>query len=363
MPELTIQSYKGPYRVLFGRAFDGILNGLACDEHLIIDERVAQLYKAPLSKALAGPSVLRVAATEANKSLERLPAYATHLLEHGLRRSHTLIAVGGGIIGDITSFLAGTLLRGVAWRLYPTTLLAQADSCIGSKSSINVGAYKNQLGTFTPPAEVRISTEILATLSEVAVRSGIGEMIKVHILSGWEDARRLIRDYPGLASDRELMSQTLLRSLEIKKALVELDEFDRKERLVLNYGHTFGHALESATDYAVPHGIAVTLGLDMANRWSSRRGLLAQEARDELSPMIEANYTGFETVAVAENRFLSALGKDKKNSGAAASARFVLMRRPGEPVLADCPLDDQFKKFSRGFFKEIAERAALGLKR
>jgi len=193
--DLVIQSHRGAYTVRFARPFEGLHSGLGDHEHLIIDARVADLYSKLLSPALAGRSVLRIEATEANKSFERFPAYVMHLLDHGIRRDHVLIAVGGGIIQDITSFIAATLVRGLPWRFYPTTLLAQADSCIGSKSSVNIGCYKNQLGTFTPPNDIVISTDLLETLDETDVRSGLGEMIKVHIISGAEDIRAIAADY------------------------------------------------------------------------------------------------------------------------------------------------------------------------
>lgn len=345
---MRVQSHRGPYRARFGRLFEGLEEGLAPNEHLIIDAKVADLYRKELAGALKGPSVLRIEATEVNKSLDKFPAYMTHLLERGIRRDHVLIAVGGGVVQDITSFIAATLLRGLPWRFYPTTLLAQADSCIGSKSSINVGAYKNQLGTFTPPDEIVISLDALKTLSASDLRSGIGEMIKVHILSGWEDARELSRLHSRLESDPEVLSRALRRSLEIKKRLIELDEFDKKERLILNYGHTFGHAIESATDYSVPHGIAVTMGVDLANRYSVRLGYLREEARRELQPMIERNLTGFERVPVPLDRFLSALSRDKKNAG--KQVRFVLLREPGAAFLEGRPLDDDFRAFCSDYF-------------
>ena len=154
MDDLVIGSHRGPYTVRFGPAFQGLEAGLSEQEHLIIDARVAELYAIPLAAVLKGHSVLRIEANETNKSIERLPGFITFLLERGIRRDHCLIAVGGGVIQDIAAFVAATLLRGLPWRFYPTTLLAQADSCIGSKSSINVGPYKNQLGTFTPPTEI-----------------------------------------------------------------------------------------------------------------------------------------------------------------------------------------------------------------
>ena len=152
--------------------------------HFIIDERIASLYENTISLIAGSPSMLRIEATESAKSLDQFPLYVTHLVEAGLRRDHTLIAVGGGIIQDITCFLAATMLRGVEWSFVPTTLLAQADSCIGSKSSINGGGAKNILGTFTPPHEIALTTTFLKTLKSVDLKSGMGEILKVHAIAG-----------------------------------------------------------------------------------------------------------------------------------------------------------------------------------
>ncbi len=353
--DLIVQSHRGPYRARFLPAFAGLEHGLAPGEHLLIDARVADLYADPLAAALAGRSVLRIDATETNKSLERFPDYTLHLIEHGVRRSHRLVVVGGGILQDIGAFLAATLLRGLPWRFYPTTLLAQADSCIGSKSSINVGRYKNQLGTFTPPEDIVISMEVLDTLPEPDVRSGIGEMLKVHIISGWDDTRAIIADYPRLLSDRDALARTLRRSLEIKRIKVEVDEFDEHERLVMNYGHTFGHAIESATDYRIPHGIAVSIGIDLANFTSWRLGLLDQATYDALHPTIAANYRGFEHVAIPRERFFDALAKDKKNVDAAVT--LILLRGPGRVFRERYPLDERLRGLCEEFLSAMQASA------
>jgi len=351
--DLVIQSHRGPYRVRFGPAFAGFERGLTDREHLIIDVRVAELYGAALAPALSGRSVLRIEATEANKSLEQFPAYITHLLEHGVARGHMLIAVGGGILQDITAFLAATLLRGLSWRYYPTTLLAQADSCIGSKSSVNVGRYKNQLGTFTPPEDIAISLEVLDTLREADVRSGIGEMIKVHIIAGWEDTRAIAADYPRLATERPVLLRYLRRSLEIKQAKIEADEFDRGERLVMNYGHSFGHAIESATDFAVPHGIAVTMGMEIANFLSWRLGLLDEAAYEELRPLLAANCAGFEQTPIPEEPFFAALAKDKKRREA-GTMMAILTRGPGQVFPISLPADATHRALCREALRRLA---------
>ena len=352
-----IQSHRGPYRVRFASAFEGLQAGLREGEHLLIDARVAELYANPLARALAAPSVLRMEATEANKSLEKIPAYVTHLLDRGIRRDHTLVVVGGGGVQDVAAFIAACLPRGVAWGYYPTTLLAQADSCIGSKSSINVGRYKNQVGTFTPPSEVVISMEVLDTLKEQEIHSGIGEMIKVHVIAGWEDVRRIAEDYPRLLTDRSRLAATLRRSLEIKKVKIEIDEFDRRERLIMNYGHTFGHALESATDYALPHGIAVTLGMDMANYVSNHLGLISDSTLTELHTLMAANFAGFEQIPVPEERFFNALTRDKKNQGKNIS--LILLRGPGDVFLQPQANDERFRALCRGYLKGLKGAVAV----
>ena len=355
MDEMVIQSYRGPYIVRFGSPFAGIESGLAANEHLIIDDRVAKLYAGVLTRALAGHSVLRMEATEANKSLERFPVYVQHLLDHGVRRDHTLVAVGGGIIQDITAFIATMLLRGLPWRYYPTTLLAQADSCIGSKSSVNIGRYKNQLGTFTPPDAIVISNDVLNTLDETDLRSGIGEMIKVHIISGWDDTHAIAADYRKILRHKQLMRYYIRRSLEIKKAIIEIDEFDRNERLVMNYGHSFGHALESATDYAIPHGIAVTLGMDMANYVSFRFGLTGRAVYDELHEILALNYAGFEKTLIPEDKYFDALAKDKKNVGGYVS--LILMRGPGQVFRDRYPNDERLRSICKEYFGTLHGRS------
>lgn len=354
MDDLVVQSHKGPYTVRFGAAFAGLEAGLAIHEHLIIDARVAELYSKMLPSALAGHSVLQIEATESNKSLEKFPEYVVHLLDRGVRRDHVLIAVGGGIIQDITAFIAGTLFRGLPWRFYPTTLLAQADSCIGSKSSVNVGQYKNQMGTYTPPREIVIATAVLDSLDEIDLRSGVGEMIKVHIIAGWEETHSIARDYNQLTRDKPLLTHYIRRSLDIKKEKIEADEFDSNDRLVMNYGHSFGHAVESASHYAIPHGIAVTIGMDMANYVSLRYGLVNNEVYNELHGLLAANYAGFERMPIPEDRFFTALLRDKKNVGGEVS--LILMRAPGKVFRGRYSFDEAFRSICKEYFEHLHNR-------
>lgn len=346
---MVIQSHKGPYPVRFGAPFAGLEKGLGSKEYLIIDSRVADLYSSILAPSLDSPRVLRIEATEKNKSLEKIPDYVLALTAQGIKRGCMLVAVGGGILQDITAFLAAILFRGVPWKFYPTTLLAQADSCIGSKSSINVGGYKNQVGTFTPPEEIHIATEVLETLTDADFRSGIGEMIKVHLIKSWGDFKSIQKNYPRLKKDKKILGETICRSLEIKKELIEIDEFDKKERLVLNYGHSFGHAMEGATDYEIPHGIAVTMGVDMANFVSKEFGFLSEEVYREMQGLLRENDVGFEKVVIPLDRFFESIAKDKKNMEKDVS--LILTKGPGSVFRDRYPNDERFQTLCAHYFK------------
>jgi 3-dehydroquinate synthase len=345
---LVIDSHRGPYEVHFSEV---IAQPRTEGVHVLIDERVAQLYGRELSDALRAPSVIGIEATEANKSIEAMPRYVNELVGNGVRRTHMLLAIGGGIVQDIACFLAGTLLRGMRWEFMPTTLLAQADSCIGSKSSINASSAKNILGTFTPPARVQIATRFLDTLDERDVRSGIGEMLKVHAIDGLASFKEIARDYERILSDRPVMLRYIRRSLEIKKRLIEVDEFDRGPRNVMNYGHSFGHAIEAATDFAIPHGIAVTIGMDMANYTAARAGRATPALFDMMHPTLRANYRGFERHDIPLDRFLGAIAKDKKNQD--AKLTLILPDSEGRIEVVSQANDATFRETCAGYLTSV----------
>lgn len=357
MPEaragtLSIQSHRGAYAVEFGTApFRGLGAGPYDGCHFIVDARVAGLYARELAGVLASASVLRIEASEQAKSLERFPAYIEHLIGCGVRRDHRLVAIGGGILQDITAFIASTLLRGLDWEFQPTTLLAQADSCIGSKSSINVGSTKNILGTFCPPRSIYISSAVQATLDETDIRSGVGEMLKVHAIDGPQSFDAIAADYGRLCADAALMQTYVRRSLEIKQRLIEADEFDRGARLVMNYGHSFGHAIEAATEFGVPHGIAVTLGMDMANFVACRMGRLDQARFALMHEVLSRNARGYTTCDVPKDAFHRALGKDKKNRGDRLT--LILPDRAAKPERVEVANDEGFRELCADYLTKV----------
>lgn len=350
---LVIQSHRGPYSVFFddrllsdpGRIFEG-------QPHFVIDANVARLYGSQLHAVLDHPNAIVIEATEENKSIEKAVPVLERLVLDKVRRDHTLVAIGGGVVQDITCFIASTLLRGLPWRFVPTTLLAQADSCIGSKSSINLGATKNILGTFNPPQSIYICAEFLDTLESRDIHSGIGEILKVHAIDGIAAFDSLAADFDRLFSNRAVLLKYVRAALRVKQRYIEEDEFDRGIRNIFNYGHSFGHAIESATGYAVPHGIAVTMGMDMANFIAVERGLLPAEHYRRMHRVLRRNYTGFSSIRISLDELLAALMKDKKNTSTALGLIFPVGEKAAIQRL-QVPPDDAFHAQCGKYLAEI----------
>jgi 3-dehydroquinate synthase len=325
---IKIQSHKGEYGVSFMPKLEGLLGqGPIENSTYIIDKKVAELYGAQLNPILDGGRVLQIEANEESKSLDQFPGYIDALVALNVRRGQPLVAIGGGITQDITCFIAATMMRGLPWIFYPTTLLAQSDSCVGSKSSINSGSVKNILGTFTPPEKVVIDVSFLGTLEKREIFSGIGEMLKVHAIDSPESFDHISSHYERILAESDAMEGFIYDSLLMKKKLIEVDEFDQGPRNVMNYGHSFGHAIESATHYAVPHGIAVTIGMDLANYVAMKLGVSNSNHFERMHGVLDKNCELFRNVKVDIELLMDALVKDKKNS--ATQLKLILPDQEG----------------------------------
>jgi len=206
----------------------------------------------------------------------------TFLQQHDCNKQSVVIAVGGGILQDIVAFAAHVYYRGLKWHFVPTTLLSMADSCIGAKSSINFNGFKNQLGSFHSPARVYIVDQFVRTLSDDEVRSGYGEIFKLFLIGSRDLFGRLKEAVAQDGFRNPSLPEFIYESLRVKQAIIEVDEYETGPRRILNYGHTFGHALEGLTHYEVPHGLAVVWGLDLVNWLAHRAGLLSREDFDDI---------------------------------------------------------------------------------
>ena len=320
----------GTYSVMFTNNLKQLINGLAEKGNVIfvMDEVIPELFESDFYDIKASARVVFIESEERNKTLEYSQNVIRKLLELDVRKDDILIAIGGGITQDIVAFISSIIFRGIEWNFIPTTLLAQCDSCIGSKSSINFDSYKNLIGTFKPPKKIFIYRGFLNTLKESEIRSGIGEMLHYFFTEGIELAQEVGDQFDEVLRDRSSLEYFIKNSLRIKKKIIEIDEFDTSIRHIFNYGHTFGHALEAITNYKIPHGQAITLGMDLANYISLRIGMIDIRTFDKMHLILCKNTPSFEFNNHNIQSYISALAKDKKNKGNTIGC--ILTKGPGK---------------------------------
>jgi 3-dehydroquinate synthase len=341
MTQLEIQSYRGPYEALF---VDDIAVTLAAEltpnDRIIVDANVARLHDARVGAALALCDHRIIEPNENEKSYASIGETIDWLIHSGFKRSGRVVAIGGGILQDISAFAASILYRGVDWIFVPTNLLSQCDSCIGSKTSVNFGQFKNQLGGFHPAKKIFIDRAFLTTLGEQEIRSGLGEMLHYFLIEGRESFELMRSSFDKALTDFDVIQQLIGVSLSIKKRMIEIDEFDQGPRNIFNYGHSFGHALESYTSYDIPHGIAISYGMDMANRLSWKMGLLSEEGFLEMRTLLSKNWVKFPSEPIDLDEYTSLMSKDKKNVD--TDLRLILTRGLGDMFVQKVPADALF---------------------
>jgi 3-dehydroquinate synthase len=346
---LIIKSVFREYSVSFtGDYLASLRKDYSKGDFFIVDRTISELY--PEILGLADDKIWRVDSSEESKSYEGVIPVFQKLIEGGFRKNQSIIAIGGGITQDVAAFVASLLYRGVDWIFVPTNVLTQCDSCIGSKTSINFQQYKNQLGGFYPPAAVLIDTQFVKTLGEREIASGLGEMLHYFLVTSEEDLELFWEYAPALRAGGGGLEVLMRRSLEIKKAMIEIDEFDKGPRNIFNYGHSFAHALESATDYAIPHGTAVAYGIDLANLVSEHLGLLPMVERNRIRSACELVFEGAPLPMIDLERYCRALSKDKKNVG--NQLGLILTRGIGHMFKQLCDFDDGIKCVIDSYFKD-----------
>lgn len=354
---MKIQSRFKEYEVIFNS--DGkFLVELTKTEnaYFVIDKNVYELYSNDF--VLVPKDRLSVIeAIEENKIVDTALEICERITNIPAKRNATLISIGGGIIQDITGFVANITYRGIHWIFVPTTLLSACDSCIGGKTSLNYKKYKNLLGTFYPPDKIHICSTMFHTLTERDFKSGLGEVVKFNIMAGTEGLRNIEANIAKLLErDSEVVDSFVHSSLGFKKNFIEVDEFDQNERVKLNFAHTFGHAIEVATQYMIPHGTAVAIGMIMADCVSEKRGLLektiVKRAEKVLLQVIDIDIN---LLDVSTETFIDAMRKDKKQTSSSLTA--VLLADYGEApdirVVHD--LKEEEVQYAKDYFINLYE--------
>jgi 3-dehydroquinate synthase len=313
---------------LLGGGFDLAAHVGGPDCLVVTNETVEPLYLEALVADLQGKQVSAISLPdgEAYKTLETVEDILDTLVEHGANRDTTLVALGGGVVGDITGFAAACYMRGVDFVQVPTTLLAQVDSSVGGKTGVNHASGKNLIGAFHQPRAVLIDTDTLKTLPDREFRAGLAEVIKYGAIVDADFFAWLEGNIDALlAREAAALAVAIRRSCELKAEIVAEDERESGRRAILNFGHTFGHAIERCQGYGEwLHGEAVAAGMLMA----ARLGGGDRAAADRLEGLLGRAGLPIQAPGVAPADMLAAMGMDKKVQG--KRLRFVLLRELGD---------------------------------
>ena len=332
------------YVIHFESSFDGLREALQQESIpisgrkicIVTDETVAGLYLDKLKELLSDTAGelyhFSFIPGEEHKNLDALSGLYAYLIEHHFDRSDLLMALGGGVVGDMTGYAAASYLRGIDFIQLPTTLLAQCDSSIGGKTAVDFQGYKNMIGAFYMPKSVYMNMATLNTLSDRQFLSGFAEVMK----------HGLIRDrsyYDWLLEKKELILKrdlpTLIRmierSCEIKKEVVEKDPKEKGERALLNFGHSIGHAIEKASDFQLLHGECVAIGCVAAAFLSMKKGLLGASDYEKIREGIASFGMPVCAKGLDHNEVLAFTHSDKKRQG--KSIRFILLNSIGEAFI------------------------------
>ncbi len=325
-------------------------NGFAGKLVVITHPGLQRRYGEALCRTLAGDgfsvSTLLVPEGEAQKTLDTAGRLYQEMSDVFAERTTPVLALGGGVIGDLAGFVAATYLRGVPFIQMPTTLLAQVDSGIGGKVAVDHGRIKNRIGVFYQPSLVIADTDTLKTLPAAELTNGLAEVIKSAAIISREFFSFLEENLGRIiAGEAAVLEEVVFRTAEIKAGVVMEDEQDSGLRNILNFGHTVGHAVESVSGFDMPHGQGVAIGMVAAARISREKGMLDKDGLDRLTGIIEKAGLPVKMPAISIEKVMKAMKHDKKV--VRGKIRFVLLESIGRAVITD--------KISPALVKQVLE--------
>lgn len=335
-PEIAAMGFKGRFALVTNPTVSGIYG-----------ERV----KSTLAGAGLEPVEITVPDGEKYKTLEVASTIYDRLIEHRMERTSPIVALGGGVIGDMAGFVAATYLRGVPYIQIPTTLLSQVDSSVGGKTAVNHPKGKNLIGAFYQPKAVFIDPDVLKTMEPREMRAGLAEVVKYGVIWDEEFFRFLEESAGGLLALGDEVIEAIERSCAIKAEVVSEDETERGLRSILNFGHTFGHAIEALTGYGTfKHGEAVAIGMVMAARFSVALGLCPDETEERITGLLRLLELPVDRPEITGESFIDSMRLDKKVIG--ERMRFVLINGRIGKVLV--------KEVEEGLLRDFLSAQAQG---
>lgn len=347
---MIIKSNLYSYTVNFTDDFTMDLAEFEDTSLYIIDRAVYRLYRERF-QAIESGRIYLMDAVEHKKNMDTVLDIISFMQEKGVRKNWKIICFGGGITQDVTTMASNLFLRNIDWYFFPTTLLSMCDSCIGGKCGINLGTYKNQIGVFYPPKKIFIDTRFLSTLSEADYLNGWGELLKFSLTNGTDFYHEVEHEEQYIPCPR--IERYIHRGLMVKKAVIEKDEFESDLRRILNYGHTFGHALEAYTENRIPHGKAVIWGIDVVNYFAWKKGLIAEKYYNEIKALIKRAFLPEEMIIDEPDRLFSIIKTDKKVKNDILS--FAMLDGPSHLIVYPLAIDSALKEMFRDYLKETHE--------
>ena len=334
---------KPSYDIVYSKSFDGIIDELKkfnienkrlC---IVTESNVGPIYGEELKKILE-PHCKKVIihefpAGEQNKNIDTISGIYETLILNKFDRKDMLLALGGGVTGDMTGFTAATYLRGIDFVQIPTTLLAQVDSSIGGKTGVDFKAYKNMVGAFYMPKLVYMNLSTLNSLPEREYLQGMGEVIKHGIIRDHQYFEWLKENVDGvLKKDFDVLKQLLFVSCNIKRVVVENDPKEQNERALLNFGHTIGHAVEKVKNFSLLHGECISIGINAAAYLSMEKGFINEDEYSDILNILKMYHLPIATKDISADEVVEATFNDKKMD--AGIIKFVLASKVGDAFIS-----------------------------
>lgn len=350
MDTINIKSSLYDYTVDFTDDFSENLKSFSETTAYVIDQNVYNLYKDRFA-SIDMKKVYLMEAVEHKKNMDTVMDIISFFQGLGLRKNWKVVCFGGGITQDVTTIASNLYLRNVDWYFFPTTLLSMCDSCIGGKCGINFAHAKNQIGVFYPPKKIFIDVRFIDTLSHGDYLNGWGELLKFALTSDPKFYDEVKEEKTLIPCER--IAYYIHKGLFVKKQVIEEDEFESDLRRVLNYGHTFGHALEAYTDNRIPHGQGVIWGIDVVNYIAWKEGLISEDYYLDIKNLIKRGFLTTEVVVEEPVKLFDIIKTDKKVKGNTMS--FAMLNAPSHLIVYPMQIDDKLKSLFLDYLKETHE--------
>lgn len=333
MKIIEIQGQSGISKIIINESLENLNQYVPANRTVIITDYNVSLY---YRSHFPGWEVVEIGTGEKVKTLDTVQYIYKKLVNLEIDRSCFIVGIGGGIVCDITGFVASTYMRGLPFGFVSTTLLSQVDASVGGKNGVNFQGYKNMVGVFNQPGFVICDPAMLKTLPRKELSYGFAEIVKHAVIGDRAHFDFLEKYYKeALEMDEEVLARLVYDSIIVKSSIVQRDEKEKGERRKLNFGHTYGHALEKTI--GIPHGEAVSIGIVVAANLSVRRNLLPEEEAVKIRRLLERLHLPTKTTANKE-KIWDAIKKDKKRQG--QGIHFVLLKTIGEAVIEEISLEE-----------------------